>query len=102
MHMRWDKTIAIICLVVMIITAFEYINLMSLYKDAVDDASLYIKTSDTLTEQKKKKALEEINEYGTKLIAAKKTVVVLFWISLGGFLITGYYWAFKKRNAGQT
>lgn len=94
--MNWAKTLTIICAITATLAAFQYINLMSLYKDRVEWGSFMVTQSTDVSEAKKKEVLAAIRKDEIAIISAKRTTSILFISSGAGLVLFGYFWVFRK------
>lgn len=70
--MYWAKTLTIICAITATLAAFQYINLMSLYKDHVEWGSFMVTQSTDVSEAKKKEVLALSVKTKLQLLALKE------------------------------
>lgn len=84
--MKRLKILSFVFLVISLLCVFEYINLMSLYKDQVDWGTTTVELNDKLTKDQKTIQLKEIAAISTQINNAKKYTVILFIVSVIGMI----------------
>ena len=94
--MKRYKVIKVILFTIIVLSAFQYFNILSLEKDAVKDERLHIHLNDEMTDIQKSKRLSEIDKLEHEISKGKKVVTVSFWTSI--ILAMGLVYKSSKRK----